>query len=220
MRPDYAKVLVPGPDGRLIGLELKALTVYAEVEGPRARIYLDHVFYNPHDRELEGSFLYPLPDGASVTWFGMFQGKGPELATDPAVPEKPMLLHADPGLPLASEPGDLVSALAFPAKDRAPRIDDRPKGPWGELRAGRNPYLTPYAAGTPDGRLRMVYFPTPEPAVLNDLETGADYATTGIDPITGETWSIDPIRPGADGRAPAPQPRRAGHDWLLVVERR
>src|SRR3954451_1950652 len=56
-------------------LELVSLTVTVTVEGPRARTVVDHVFRNPHDRQLEGTFEYPLPSGASPSYFAMFLGQ-------------------------------------------------------------------------------------------------------------------------------------------------
>jgi von Willebrand factor type A domain/Vault protein inter-alpha-trypsin domain len=49
--------------------------VTVTIEGPRARTLVDHVFRNPHDRQLEGAFEYPLPTGASPSYFAMFLGQ-------------------------------------------------------------------------------------------------------------------------------------------------
>ena len=46
----------------------------SRVEGPRARTVVDHIFRNPLDRQLEGTFEYPLPTGASPCYFAMFLG--------------------------------------------------------------------------------------------------------------------------------------------------
>ena len=56
-------------------LELVSLHVSVTIEGPRARTVVDHVFRNPHDRQLEGTFEYPLPTGASPSYFAMFLGQ-------------------------------------------------------------------------------------------------------------------------------------------------
>ncbi len=56
-------------------LELVSLQVTVTIEGPRARTLVDHVFHNPHDRQLEGTFEYPLPTGASPSYFAMFPGQ-------------------------------------------------------------------------------------------------------------------------------------------------
>jgi hypothetical protein len=69
-RPTVARVYVG--DGN--SLELVSLHVSVQVEGARARTLVDHVFRNPHDRRLEGQFEYPLPAGASPSYFAMFLG--------------------------------------------------------------------------------------------------------------------------------------------------
>src|SRR3954451_4601601 len=61
-------------------LELVSLTVTVTVEGPRARTVVDHVFRNNHARQLEGTFEYPLPTGASASYFAMFLGQTREAA--------------------------------------------------------------------------------------------------------------------------------------------
>jgi tetratricopeptide (TPR) repeat protein len=70
-RPTFARVYVG--DGN--ALELVSLQVNVTVEGPRARTVVDHIFRNPHDRQLEGTFEYPLPTGASPAYFAMFLGQ-------------------------------------------------------------------------------------------------------------------------------------------------
>jgi hypothetical protein len=73
-RPTLARVYV----GDSKSLELVNLHVTVTLEGPRARTVVDHVFRNPHDRQLEGTFEYPLPSGASPSYFAMFPGKSQE----------------------------------------------------------------------------------------------------------------------------------------------
>jgi tetratricopeptide (TPR) repeat protein len=70
-RPTFARVYVG--DGN--SLELVSLNVTTTIEGPRARTVVDHIFRNPHDRRLEGTFEYPLPSGASPSYFAMFLGQ-------------------------------------------------------------------------------------------------------------------------------------------------
>src|SRR5205085_9810054 len=67
-RPTFARVYV----GDNTSLELVSLQVTVTIEGPRARTVVDHIFRNPHDRRLEGTFEYPLPSGASPSYFAMF----------------------------------------------------------------------------------------------------------------------------------------------------
>jgi hypothetical protein len=78
-RPTFARVYVG--DGN--ALELVSLHVSVTVEGPRARTVVDHIFRNPHNQQLEGTFEYPLPTGASPSYFAMFLGQ--TRATMPAL---------------------------------------------------------------------------------------------------------------------------------------
>lgn len=89
-RPTFARVYVG--DGN--ALELVSLQVTVTIEGPRARTLVDHVFRNPHDRQLEGTFEYPLPTGASPSYFAMFLGQArdtvpPRFARSGEVPPLP-----------------------------------------------------------------------------------------------------------------------------------
>jgi hypothetical protein len=70
-RPTVARVYVG--DGN--SLELVSVHVTVTVDGPRARTLVDHVFRNTHDHQLEGTFEYPLPSGASPSYFAMFAGQ-------------------------------------------------------------------------------------------------------------------------------------------------
>jgi hypothetical protein len=69
-QPTMARVYVG--DGN--SLEMVSLTVSVVIDGPRARTVVDQVFRNPHARQLEGTFEYPLPTGASPSYFAMFLG--------------------------------------------------------------------------------------------------------------------------------------------------
>lgn len=55
-------------------LELVDMRVTMKVEGLRARVLIDHIFYNPHPETVEGSFRYVLPGDASISYFAMFPG--------------------------------------------------------------------------------------------------------------------------------------------------
>jgi hypothetical protein len=70
-RPSFARVYVG--DGN--ALELVSLHVTVVIDGPRARTFVDHIFRNPNDRQLEGTFEYPLPTGASPSYFAMYLGQ-------------------------------------------------------------------------------------------------------------------------------------------------
>ncbi len=69
-QPTFARVYVGGGNS----LDLVSIHVSVTVEGARARTVVDHIFRNPHDRRLEGTFEYPLPAGASPSYFAMFLG--------------------------------------------------------------------------------------------------------------------------------------------------
>ena len=86
-------------------LDLVSLHVSVVVEGHRARTTVDHVFRNPHGRQLEGMFEYPLPAGASPSYYAMFLG-----ATRTAEPPrfKPLAAGKPPLLPEALKPAELA----------------------------------------------------------------------------------------------------------------
>jgi hypothetical protein len=69
--PSFARVYV----GDKNSLELVSIQVTVTVDGPRARTLVDHIFHNPHPRQLEGTFEYPMPTGASPSYFAMFLGQ-------------------------------------------------------------------------------------------------------------------------------------------------
>lgn len=88
------KVLFQDARGAYEALEPRGLRVVTFVDGPRARTVVDLVFRNPHPRRLEGTFFYPLPDGATPAGFGMFPGTlrvdDPKvLGTAPLLPPLP-----------------------------------------------------------------------------------------------------------------------------------
>src|SRR6185312_6726953 len=70
-RPTFARVCV----GNGNSLERVSLQVSVTLDGPRARTVVDHIFRNPHNQQLEGTFEYPLPSGASPSYFAMFLGQ-------------------------------------------------------------------------------------------------------------------------------------------------
>lgn len=53
-------------------MDLKAVRVMVKVEGLRARTIVDHLFYNPYDRQLQGTFDYRLPDQSSICYFAFY----------------------------------------------------------------------------------------------------------------------------------------------------
>ncbi len=100
-------------------LELRKVRVSVNVEGLRARTVVDHVFYNPHDRALEGTFHYPLPPEASISSYAMFLGQGTAQTQNRA----PDFFDANVQLPASAH-----------FDQRLQQIDPQQ---WGELRVGR-----------------------------------------------------------------------------------
>lgn len=100
--PRIGKVLFHGANGTMESLVPRGMRVVTFIEGPRARTTVDLVFENPHDRRLQGTFYYPLPDGASPAAFAMFPGT--RRVSDPSVLAKTSLLPSVPtkGLDLGS----------------------------------------------------------------------------------------------------------------------
>jgi hypothetical protein len=74
-RPTFARVYL----GEGNSLDLVSLQVTVTVEGPRARTVVDHIFRNPHNQQLEGTFEYPLPAGASPSYFAMFLSQNRQI---------------------------------------------------------------------------------------------------------------------------------------------
>src|SRR5262249_33232529 len=115
----FARVYVG--DGN--ALELVSLHVSVVVEGPRARTLVDHVFRNPHGRQLEGTFEYPLPPGASPSYYAMFLGASRDAPPPRRFKEQP----AQPGKkPLPPE--------AMPPAQLARQVD---VADWGRLQEAR-----------------------------------------------------------------------------------
>ncbi|HTU90573.1 MAG TPA: VIT domain-containing protein, partial [Gemmataceae bacterium] len=117
-QPTFARVYVG--DGN--SLELVSLHVSVTIEGPRARTVVDHIFRNPHNRQLEGTFEYPLPSGASPSYFAMFLGQ-----TRDTVPA------------LFGRRGDNASlpAAALAQLTPAELVKHVDTGDWGRLQEGR-----------------------------------------------------------------------------------
>ena len=61
-------------DGETLTLVEQRVTT--EVEGLRARTVVDHIYYNPYSQALEGTFRYPLPSEASISYYAMFVETG------------------------------------------------------------------------------------------------------------------------------------------------
>lgn len=65
----------PRPGEVVPPLTVKYHRVTVEIRDQLARTSIDQVFFNNHDREIEGTFIFPLPAHASVSEFALFIGE-------------------------------------------------------------------------------------------------------------------------------------------------
>ena len=59
------------PIRQFLPLEVRSLQILSEIEGQKATTEFKQVFFNPSNRRLEGTFLFPLPKDAAVEEFKM-----------------------------------------------------------------------------------------------------------------------------------------------------
>ncbi len=72
--PGPGALEIASADGDLAApdfLELAALHIDVKTAGPMARYEVEHIFHNPGEATLEGTFRFPLPAGAIVTGLAM-----------------------------------------------------------------------------------------------------------------------------------------------------
>ncbi|MBN1883802.1 MAG: VWA domain-containing protein [Deltaproteobacteria bacterium] len=62
----------PHPSRPVVPLEVKSHLVHTTITDQVSVTHVDEVFYNPNDMELEGTFLFPIPEGASITDFVLY----------------------------------------------------------------------------------------------------------------------------------------------------
>ena len=55
-------------------LTIEAVHVHADISGGVARTEVEQIWRNDTDRAQEGSYLFPLPEGASITDFALYDG--------------------------------------------------------------------------------------------------------------------------------------------------
>src|SRR5205807_9640206 len=116
-RPTFARVYI----GNGNSLDLVSLQVTVTVEGPRTRTVVDHIFRNPHNRQLEGTFEYPLPTGASPSYYAMFIGQNRD--TPP---------RGRSGRETQALPGDALARMT--PTEIVKNVD---RADWGQLREAR-----------------------------------------------------------------------------------
>ena len=86
------------PGEVILPLTVKYHHVQVEIINQVARTSIDEVFINNHDRDIEGTFIFPLPEGASISEFAMFIG-------DQKVLGEVLDAPADVAPPGAEDPG-------------------------------------------------------------------------------------------------------------------
>jgi Ca-activated chloride channel family protein len=116
-------------------MEVRSLSATAAIEGRVARVTLDETFFNPSGREIEATFLLPLPAGATVERFSMWvdgvETAGELLDSGRArgVYEGIVRSRRDPGL-LESAGEGVFRARVFPVPARG---EKRVKITWTEV---------------------------------------------------------------------------------------
>eukprot|EP01122_Echinamoeba_exundans_P007381 TRINITY_DN225_c0_g3_i1.p1 TRINITY_DN225_c0_g3~~TRINITY_DN225_c0_g3_i1.p1 ORF type:complete len:1227 (+),score=276.64 TRINITY_DN225_c0_g3_i1:54-3734(+) len=115
-------VNVPGLDD-VKPITLTSLTVDAKISGFLAKTTVYMSFYNPHDRTLEGELQFPLPDGATVSGYGLdVNEEGETKLVDATIVEKKKARQVfeaevrkgiDPGLVEHSK-GNMFNTRVYP----------------------------------------------------------------------------------------------------------
>ena len=100
----------------------------------------------------------------------------------------------------------------FPFEQFEPHMD---WAQWSKHTGDR--FLVPYAAGIP-GSVRIIYVPTPDAIVVNQLDRNARYSARQFDPVSGKTDDLGFAEPDKAGTWPAAPPRGWNHDWVLILD--
>lgn len=75
-------------------LEVTYHHVQAKIQGQVATTSVDQEFYNPNDRQLEGTYIFPVPKGAQINKFSMEVG-GKEMEAELMSAEKARRIYED-----------------------------------------------------------------------------------------------------------------------------
>lgn len=65
----------PRPGEHVAPLTVKYHRVSVEIRDQVARTSIDQVFVNNHDRDIEGTFIFPLPEKAAISEFALYVGE-------------------------------------------------------------------------------------------------------------------------------------------------
>lgn len=102
--PTPSEVPTPAPRPERGPVTLEDHRVHAKIRGPVADVTVEQVFHSKANRQLEGTYLFPLPEGATVAKFAMTMGgkmvQGEILEADQArrVYHSIVRRQRDPGL--------------------------------------------------------------------------------------------------------------------------
>lgn len=82
-------VPIPRPGEKIPALSVKYHKVKVEITSQVAKTSIDQVFINNHNRDIEGIFIFPIPEKAAISEFSMYVGdkkiKGEILDRDQAL---------------------------------------------------------------------------------------------------------------------------------------
>jgi len=81
---------VPKPEA----LPVKYHHVKVEIVNQVATTHIDQVFLNPHDRDLEGTYIFPLPEEAAISDFALYMD-GQRVSGDVLEKEKARRIYED-----------------------------------------------------------------------------------------------------------------------------
>jgi len=81
---------VPKPEA----LPVKYHHVKVEITNQVATTHIDQVFLNPHDRDLEGTYIFPLPEEAAISDFALYMD-GQRVSGDVLEKEKARRIYED-----------------------------------------------------------------------------------------------------------------------------
>lgn len=92
--PPYPHPPMPPYPERIPYLEIQYHHVDVDIENQYARTDIDQVFHNPSRRELEGTYVFPVPESASISKFSMYVD-GEELSAELLEKDKARRIYED-----------------------------------------------------------------------------------------------------------------------------
>ncbi len=69
---DGMLIVRPTPRFRPVPMAVRYHRVKVSIDGPVATTFIDQVFFNPNNRQLEGEYIFPLPEDAAIDRFSMY----------------------------------------------------------------------------------------------------------------------------------------------------